>query len=314
MNLWTRIVRQNRLSLQIFLYISLLLLALGPGSQYSKAEPKLTFLPEVEQKIGRGMLWKVTTPDGRVNHLFGTIHVEDASVTNLARPVSKAFRRSQSLSLELIPDQQTLLQTSQLMLFTDGRSLEQVAGKDLYERSVAAMRSRGMPEAVVRQMKPWAVMTSLSVPKSKTGKFLDFRLYERAKQYNKKIYALESYAEQLSVFNTMPMDEQVKMLRDTLGELNNLPIYFTRLKRAWLARDLEKLQALSDEQLPPDDPANQKLMERLIDDRNRKMFERMQPRLAEGNAFIAVGALHLPGKSGLIKMLRDDGHKVEAVW
>ncbi len=307
-------MRQNYLKLQIFLLALIVSLLAGPGSQSARAEAQVTFLPEIEEKLGRGMLWKVITPDGKTSHLFGTIHVDDPAVTNLATPVSRVFRRSLSLSLELLPDQQTLLQSTQVMLFTDGQTLDKVIGKQLYKRSLDAMRDRGMPEAVVRQMKPWAVMMTLSVPKSQTGKFLDFRLYERAKQYNKKTYALESYAEQLSVFNSMSISEQVKLLRETLKELNNLPIYFSRLKQAWLARDLAKLQALSEEQFPKDDPVNSKLMKRLLDDRNRKMYDRMQPRLKEGNAFIAVGALHLPGKTGLIQLLRNSGHTVEAVW
>ena len=40
----------------------------------------------------------------------------------------------------------------------------------------------------------------------------------------------------------------------------------------------------------------------------------MQPRLEEGNAFIAVGALHLPGKDGLINLLREQGYTVKAVY
>lgn len=309
-------MRQNYLRLQIFLLTLVVSLLAGPGGQSARAEAQVTFLPEVEveQKLGRGMLWKIITPDGKTSHLFGTIHVDDPAVTNLATPVSRVFRRSLSLSLELLPDQETLQQSSQVMLFTGGQTLDKVVGKQLYKRSVDAMRDRGMPEAIVKQMKPWAVMMTLSVPRSSTGKFLDFRLYERAKQYNKKTYALESYAEQLSVFNTMSISEQVKMLRETLKELNNMPIYFARLKQAWLARDLTKLQSLSEEQFPTDDPVNSKLMKRLLDDRNYKMYDRIQPRLKEGNAFIAVGALHLPGKTGLIKLLRDNGHTVEAVW
>jgi hypothetical protein len=44
------------------------------------------------------------------------------------------------------------------------------------------------------------------------------------------------------------------------------------------------------------------------------MLQRMQPRLEEGQAFIAVGALHLPGNKGLIQLLRQQGYNVSAVW
>jgi uncharacterized protein YbaP (TraB family) len=44
------------------------------------------------------------------------------------------------------------------------------------------------------------------------------------------------------------------------------------------------------------------------------MLERMEKRLQEGNAFIAVGALHLPGDKGLLKLLQARGYRVSALY
>ena len=46
--------------------------------------------------------------------------------------------------------------------------------------------------------------------------------------------------------------------------------------------------------------------------RNKTMAESAEPILAKGNAFIAVGALHLPGPDGLIELLRKAGYTVTA--
>jgi uncharacterized protein YbaP (TraB family) len=51
-----------------------------------------------------------------------------------------------------------------------------------------------------------------------------------------------------------------------------------------------------------------------IDERNRRMAERMGPLLAEGGRFIAVGALHLPGPGGLLQRLSDQGYRVRPVY
>ncbi len=48
----------------------------------------------------------------------------------------------------------------------------------------------------------------------------------------------------------------------------------------------------------------------LISDRNHIMAERAVPIIDKGNAFIAVGALHLPGKDGIIELLRTKGYRV----
>jgi uncharacterized protein YbaP (TraB family) len=49
----------------------------------------------------------------------------------------------------------------------------------------------------------------------------------------------------------------------------------------------------------------------LIAKRNRRMVERIQPRLAEGNALVAVGALHLPDEVGILRLLEARGYTVK---
>jgi hypothetical protein len=280
----------------------------------AQAEPQITFLPAAQESMDRGLLWQISSAQGKTSYLFGTIHVDDPAVINLPAPVSSAFNRCRSLTLELLPDPGLAQQSASAMLFQDGRTLASVAGNDIARRAVAAMQARGMPKDMVMRMKPWAVMVTLSVPENNTGQFLDFRLYERALKRGMRTHALETYAEQVSVFETMSMREQTRLLKNTLDELDALPGFFRRLTQAWLARDLKALQAISDEQMPANDPGSGKLMQGLVDDRNRKMLTRLQPRLEEGNAFIAVGALHLPGDRGLITLLREQGYTVTAVY
>jgi hypothetical protein len=89
---------------------------------------------------------------------------------------------------------------------------------------------------------------------------------------------------------------------------------FEKLRQAWLARDLVQLEKVGNEQLPDNNPAAKRLMDSLLDKRNHKMLQRMQPRLKEGRAFIAVGALHLAGQRGLLNLLSEQGYTVEAIY
>ncbi len=43
------------------------------------------------------------------------------------------------------------------------------------------------------------------------------------------------------------------------------------------------------------------------------MRDRALPLLGKGGAFIAVGALHLPGDKGLVALFREAGYTVTAV-
>jgi uncharacterized protein YbaP (TraB family) len=60
--------------------------------------------------------------------------------------------------------------------------------------------------------------------------------------------------------------------------------------------------------------AQDEFMRVLLLDRNAVMAARAAPLLAFGGVFIAVGALHLPGKDGLIEQFRAEGYTVTKVW
>jgi uncharacterized protein YbaP (TraB family) len=53
--------------------------------------------------------------------------------------------------------------------------------------------------------------------------------------------------------------------------------------------------------------------EQMVSVRNRRMRDAAVPLLREGGTFIAVGALHLPGKLGLVELFRDAGFTVTAI-
>ena len=280
----------------------------------AQAEVSVSFLPDPESKFGKGILWQIDSNNGKTSYLFGTIHVDDPRITRLHPKIKKAIARSTSMTLELVPDPQTLQASMTRMFFSNGQTLKRAVGDKLYKKATAAMAGHGLPPQMVDIMKPWAVMMTLSAPKKNSGEFLDLKLYNIATRRGMKTHALETYEEQLSVFDSMSLADQKKMLSQTLTDLHEIPAQLEKLRRAWLARDLEQLEKVSSDQLPGDDPAGDRLMNNLLDKRNQKMLQRMQARLKEGKAFIAVGALHLVGKEGLLNLLEQQGYKVEAVY
>jgi uncharacterized protein len=85
----------------------------------------------------------------------------------------------------------------------------------------------------------------------------------------------------------------------------------TQMVDSYLAGDLQALLSQTEEQLQELDPeARRYFMEQGIDARNRRMLAALVPRLASGPVFVAVGALHLAGPSGLIAGLRAAGYEL----
>lgn len=263
----------------------------------------------------RGLLWEISQPGVPASYLFGTIHSEDPEVLRLAAPVQKAFDVSQAVVLEVLLDMEAMMSSSTAMLMMDGRSLKDVVGESLFLKAAAAMRERGMPEIMTEHMQPWAVAVTLSMPVPETGQVLDMVLYQGALQDGKRVHGLETIQEQLDVFATMSLDDQVMLLKDAVAHFHEIDALHAELLTAWKQRDLARLVAINagvlatgDQQFADD------FQKRLIVSRNRLMVDRMQPHLKRGSTFVAVGALHLPGEKGLLTLLEQRGYTLRVVY
>ena len=279
----------------------LLLLFLAAGATRAESE--------------NALLWRLETPQGAVSYLFGTIHSEDPRVLELPDPVKRAFGTAQTLVLEMDLGRDEAAEMGRAMLLPAGQDLQSLIGADLYQQSVSAMAERGYAEAVVSRLQPWAVVLTLSMPPAETGLFLDYVLYLQALEQGMTVFGLEQMHEQLGVFTSLSLDEQLSLLRDTLSEHDEFPRIFEKLLQAYLQRDLQSLAELGEESMQGSDKGlQQRFMGALLDERNQLMVRRLLPLLEKGEVFAAVGALHLPGEQGLLAMLRRQGLRITPVY
>jgi uncharacterized protein YbaP (TraB family) len=261
-----------------------------------------------------GLLWEIGSPDSSPSYLFGTIHSEDPGVIGLAPTVERAFAGCRQVILEVNLDADAMVAGSMAMLLTDGRRLSEIVGKPLFEQTAAALRTRGIPDAVTEHMKPWAAATALSMPVPETGRVLDVVLFQRAQQAGKPLHGLETIAEQLEVFDGLPLEDQVGLLRDAVEQVTGLDAMLAELLAAYKRQDLAAMIAINEAAMATGDQRLAgEFQRRLIVDRNHRMAKRMEPWLQQGGAFVAVGALHLPGEQGLVSLLRQRGYSVRAV-
>lgn len=261
-----------------------------------------------------GVFWRVAKPGLQPSHLLGTIHSTDARVIRLRPDVQTALDAADRFVMEMIMDTNALLAFGTSIMLTDGSDLETLLGPGLFNRVVSVTAGYGFPEMAVRQLKPWVVMAMLSMPKPTGEPILDMVLYQRAQSRGKATSGLESAQEQLAVFEGLPLDDQVELLKMTLDQLPSLPELFEALLQAYQADDLGRIATLANQyKTRPDLQSLKRFMFRLNDERNRRMVQRTIPYLESGNAFIAVGALHLAGPAGLVSLLRERGYTLTPV-
>lgn len=278
-------------------------------------------LAGTEMPYGQGLLWQIDGAGPEPSYLFGTMHSADEEVTDLAAPVLDALERAQSLSLEVIMTPEAQMSLAFAGMLSDGRTLEQVVGPDLFRRAVESGRPYGIGQAQLQLLKPWSAMVLFSLPPSEIKrqaagkKALDHRLQEVATERGLALHGLEEIDEQIAMFSDLTESDQVAMLDATLSQSDQVELNFEKMRDAYLDRNPGGIFEMLQAQQTEFDPAlAEAFSERLLDDRNDRMVERMQPRLAEGGAFVAVGALHLPGEGGILKLLEGHGYQLTRLY
>ena len=112
---------------------------------------------------------------------------------------------------------------------------------------------------------------------------------------------------------SIPNDAQIKILKAGLVYADRTDDMIETLVQMYLKRNIAAtmpFQLALAEKAGVDPSIYDDFIRILITDRNRKMRDAAQPLLEKGNAFVAVGSLHLPGHTGLVTLLREAGYKV----
>jgi uncharacterized protein YbaP (TraB family) len=269
-------------------------------------------------RFERGLLWRVRGKGARPSHVYGTIHVPDARLAELPPPVRGALDASRSVMLEFVPDGYTRSRFMEAAMFLDRQTLEGTIGSKDFERVVEMLAPIGLPREVVNKLKPWGVLLNLRNSRRATdGTPVDAQLIDLARERRLPLDQIEGVEEQIFTFDEFPMESQVALLRHSLDCRDELEELSERTVEAYLARDLRALWRLREQFIArhPEVAAHQAVMtKRVIDDRNVVMAFRMQRQLRRGDAFVALGALHLYGERGVLARLEEDGYRTARVF
>jgi uncharacterized protein YbaP (TraB family) len=271
-------------------------------------------------RFSHGVLWRIHYRDKPPSHVFGTIHVADPRLAALPAPVAQAFASARSLTLEFTADRFAREHFLEAALFPDPQTLEDEIGARDFERVVERLAPLGLSRAFIRKLKPWGVLINLRNPRGATpGAYptLDEQLLSGAQSRRLPLYTMESVGEQIFTFDEFPMASQVALLRDALEHEAELIEMAERTLDAYLARDLDgiwRIQLDFVRRHPQIAPHNAVFVKRVIYDRSVVMAYRMQRQLRRGEAFVALGALHLHGPKGVLNLLEQDGFPVERIY
>jgi hypothetical protein len=275
-------------------------------------------LASVQERFARGLLWRIQKQGIAPSHVYGTIHVADPRVAELPAVVRQRFATAKSLMLEFVPDAYSRERFLEAAMFLDRQTLEEKIGPEDFERAVEHLGPIGLSREVVNKLKPWGVLLNLRNPKrADQGAPLDSQLVELARERRLPLHQIEGVEEQIFTFDEFPMESQVALLKHSLAHRDELAALAERTLEAYLAGDLAAIWRLREQFVArhPQIAAHQAVMtKRVVHDRSVVMAFRMQRQLRRGDAFVALGALHLYGERGVLALLESDGYRAERVF
>ncbi|MGK6313255.1 TraB/GumN family protein [Neorhizobium sp. DT-125] len=276
---------------------------------------------------GKGIFWKIEKDGIAPSYLLGTMHVSDPRVSKMPSGAAEARAAAKTVVIEsdeVLDEKKAMagmLAKPELTMFTDGNSIDKLLSKDDLAVVEAGLKQRGISLSAVSRMKPWMLMAFVSLPacemarKAQNTDVLDKQIALDAAAAGKPVKGLETFAEQFSTLAAIPIDLHMKSLVETIKLGPKLDDVFETMTDLYVSGDIGLTMPLLKAVAPDgsDDAGYAEFEELVVTKRNHLMAERAAPILAEGGAFIAVGALHLPGEDGLVQLLKDQGFTVTAV-
>lgn len=265
------------------------------------------------------LLWRISGKGlAKPSYLFGTMHLLCGDDIALSENLISAIKSSDNVYLELDMDNMfEMLGAMQHMNMKGDTTLADLLTKEEYKKVKQYFEENSvmLPFSMLESFKPMLAASMIAEQESKTTcdnmVAMEQLIMQEAKEYDKKILGLETMDFQLSIFDKIPYKQQAQQLYQMIihskdsSDKNEM----TELTNAYRSQQLEKMEEMTKKE----DMGIKNFTEILLYKRNEAWARKLQNLLPGKSLVVAVGAGHLPGKRGVINLLRQAGYKVEPV-
>jgi len=276
----------------------------------------LLFLVFTGWAVADTSVWVATSGDSRV-YLGGTVHLLRPSDYPLPGEFEQAYNDSERLFFETdigsMSDLAVQANMLQQLTYGDARTLQTVLSEEAYTALSSHLNSVGMPILMMEKFKPGLIVTTLQLLEFQkmgfTPQGVDVYFNNRALGDAKAVGELETIQAQIDYLANMGEGNESEFILLSLRDLNEISSSMEEIITAWREGDMEALSDLFVEDMQKE---SEDLYNSLLVTRNRNWLPVIEKLFAEdGNEFVLVGAAHLVGEDGLLKLLEQRGYQVD---
>ena len=273
-------------------------------------------IEQVVKEAEKGLLWEITGNDlEESSFLFGTIHMIDKEDYFLPAGTLSAIDVSKKMIFEIdmadMTDPMKLMPLMQKAFMKGDTTLKDLITTEDYALVQAHFEKMGLPLFFLERIKPMFLTVfasgDLDADGLQTGKVKSYEIEfaRMATEGSKETGGLETVEYQISVFDGIPYLDQAQMLIETIKSSDSDDDSFQELVNLYKEQDIYGLYNMmkQDESLAEYEDA-------LLITRNKNWIPLMTEAMDMQRTFFAVGAGHLGGNLGVIKLLRNEGFMV----
>ncbi len=260
-------------------------------------------------KAKQSLLWKIERDDlPGTSYLFGTMHVKDQRAFQRLDKVYNAISACNIFAAEFDLDSSAGIDPH-LFNFPSGLTLNQMMPIKKYEKLRKTLqRHLKIDIHPLRHHQPLLISNLIEAQLLATDMphSLDEHLWQYARSLTKEMSGIETLQEQTSVLQKISLKQQ---LQNLLSTVRNFPRYRQHLLQMadWYAQaELLKLYRSTKKNTRGMRPI-------LLYDRNQLMATRITTMIIQQPAFCAIGAAHLAGQKGVLRLLKQQGFRLNPI-
>jgi uncharacterized protein YbaP (TraB family) len=262
------------------------------------------------------LLWRISGKGlQKPSYLYGTMHLNDKRLFRFDDSVYRAIEKAEGLAIEVNPDEMAAYFVNKLFdQFENGKKLQEVLDRQYFNTHRKALAKKFNKPAeeisasdVVKEKNKWMAeyMENGEMPT-----FMDAYLYNIARRQGKWVGGIEDINDQAGLLADLIDQADINYLLATDSSERGSESHrsIEKMISLYLNQDLDGIEGISSEHTT----VEQK--DKLLILRNVKMARRIDSLTSLRTMFLAIGAAHLPGDSGVISLLRRNGFTLEPVF
>ena len=267
------------------------------------------------QNNEKSLLWEVSGNGlEKPSYIFGTIHLIPEKDYFFTETMKEKLISCETLALEIDINMslKEQINLAKKMMMPKDTTYETYMTKGQYDRySSYILDSLGIKKKKFKQInriKPLFASAIILTELIEKTKAYEKELSKIAKKNDINLIGLETAEYQFNILSKISIEDQIAMITDDgLYESNPLD-EFMKIVEIYKEQDINEFSKLFKE-----DKSLKEFEDDLLYNRNSNWIPIIEKQMKANSIFVAVGTAHLPGKKGVLNLLRESGYSVKAI-